>query len=148
MDGQAADRKVEANSRQRTVICVSPLSSASLPPWILASDDMPEPSAQWRPVLAAVSDYPSSDQILVGQSLARNSRYEAIQPLQRVPLHIALVEVERELVYVAMQVLVDGIVIEAMQTALQDSPTHSMLLVVTPSQVFSGCWGRVVGLVT
>ena len=73
-------------------------SFVSSQPSTLASDDTPEPFARWRPVLAAVSDCPSSDQILVGQPLARNARHEAIEPVQGMPLHVALVEAERELV--------------------------------------------------
>jgi hypothetical protein len=95
---------------------------ASSPPSILAWDDMPELSSQWRPVLAAVSDYPSSDQILVGESLPRNTSHEAVQPMQGVPLYVALVEAKRELVNIAMQVLVAGVVIDAVQTALQHRP--------------------------
>src|ERR1700722_10846570 len=84
-------------------------SYASSLPSILAWDDMPEPSALWRPVPAAVSDYPSSDQILVSEPLPRNAVHEAVQPLQGMPLHVALIEAERELVNVAVQVLVAGV---------------------------------------
>src|SRR5271169_6957580 len=107
------------NGPKTSILASSRVSSASSLPSILAWDDMPEPSAQWRPVPAAVSDYPSSDQILIGQPLPRNAMHEAIQPLQRVPLHVALVEAERELVHVAMQVLVAGVMIDAVQAALE-----------------------------
>jgi len=38
------------------------------------------------------------------------------------PLHIAVVAAERELVNVAMQVLVAGVMVDAVQPALQDGP--------------------------
>src|SRR5579864_4726941 len=103
-------------------INVSLSSSVSSPPSISVSDGTPALFERWRPVLAAVSDYPSSDQILVGEPLPRNACHEAVQPLKGVPLHVALIEPERELVYIAMQVLVAGVVIDAVQPALQNGP--------------------------
>jgi len=78
------------------------VSSASSRPSILVWDDMPEPSVLWRQVPAAVSDYPSSDEILVSEPLPCNAMHEAIQPSHGVPLHVALVEAERELVNIAI----------------------------------------------
>src|SRR5579862_141025 len=121
---QKNSRKVQIE-RLITVqqFALQPSFSSSLP-WILVSGDTPELSARWRQVLAAVSvsDGPSSDQILVSEPLPCNARHEAVQPLQGMPLHVALIQPERELVNVAMQVLVAGVVIDAMQATLQDSP--------------------------
>lgn len=104
------------------IFCSLPSSSSvSSLPSILAWDDTPEPSAQWRPVPAAVY-YPSSDQILVSEPLPCNAVHEAVQPLQGVPLYVALVEPKRELVNVAVQVLITGVVIDAVQSALQNGP--------------------------
>src|SRR5436190_13971093 len=62
----------------------------------------------------------SSDQILIGQPLASRAVDEAFQAAQRMPLHVAFIQAERELVNVAMQVLVAGVVIDAMQAALEN----------------------------
>src|SRR5579863_2700642 len=114
------------NKKPRTTrtLTYETLSSASSQPSILAWGDMREPSARWRlvPVAVSVSDCRSSDPILVGEPLPHNSCHEAVQPLQGMPLHVALIEAERELVNVAVQVLIAGVVVDAVQTALQDRP--------------------------
>src|SRR5260370_30794984 len=123
----------------------SPPLCAFLPPWISALDDTPKPSAQWRSVLAAVSDYPSSDQILVGEPLSRNAHHEAFQPLQRVALHIALIEPECELINVAAEMLWADVMERAVDAALQHRPNaldavcrHAVVADVFASAVIDG----------
>ena len=60
------------------------------------------------------------DKGFVGQALARNAVNEAIEPLHRVALHVALIQAERELVNVATKVLLAGVVVDADQAALHD----------------------------
>src|SRR5947209_3689278 len=62
----------------------------------------------------------SCDQRLVSQALARNTVNEAVEPLQRVTGHVAVVEPERELVNVAAKMLRAGVVVDADQAALED----------------------------
>ena len=50
---------------------------------------------------------------LVSDALPRDAGHEAVKPLQGVPLHVALIQAKRELVHVAVQVLVAGVVIDA-----------------------------------
>jgi hypothetical protein len=64
----------------------------------------------------------SSDQPFVGQSLPCRAVNEAIETLQGVPLHIALIEPESELIDVPAKVLRADMVEGAVNTALQDSP--------------------------
>lgn len=71
---------------------------------------MPKPYRQsFRAPLAAWAYY-SSDQRLVGEPLTRDAINEAIEPLQGMPLHIALIEPESELVNVAGKVLLADMV--------------------------------------
>src|SRR5260370_15992915 len=62
----------------------------------------------------------SLHQRFVGQPLAGNAVNKAVEPLQRMPLDMALVEPERELVNVAAKMLRTGVVIDANQAALQN----------------------------
>src|SRR4051812_14004874 len=64
----------------------------------------------------------SCDQLLVGDAALGRGGNQAIQPLEGVALHVPLVEPEGELVDVAAKVFVAGVVIDAVQPALQDSP--------------------------
>jgi hypothetical protein len=64
----------------------------------------------------------SSDQIPVGQPPAGCAVNEAFQPSQRMTLHVAFVESERELVDVPTEVLRADMMIGAIDAALQDSP--------------------------
>src|SRR5260370_40523851 len=62
----------------------------------------------------------SLDQRFVGQPLAGHAVTQPVEPLQRMPLDMALVEPERELVNVAAKMLRTGVVIDANQAALQN----------------------------
>src|SRR5690606_4298275 len=61
----------------------------------------------------------SLDQRLVGEPLADGAGRQAAQPLQRVALHVAVVEAERELINVTAKVLLAGVVIDADDAALE-----------------------------
>jgi hypothetical protein len=100
---------------------ISQLSRASLPrasgvvralSW--ASDDRPAQRQSTR--LRRLSA--SMDQLLVGKAFASHAVHKAVQPLQRVPGDVAVIETEGELVNVAVQVLFAGVVIDAMDAAL------------------------------
>ena len=62
------------------------------------------------------------DQRLVGEALARNAVREAVEPLQGVPLHIALVEPESELANVTIKVLLADMVERTVDASLQQCP--------------------------
>ena len=64
----------------------------------------------------------SSDQRLIGQPLACCPIDEAFEALQGMPLHIALIEPESELVNVSAKVFRADMVESAIDTALQDGP--------------------------
>src|SRR4051812_48703703 len=74
------------------------------------------------PPLAAsgFSADPSCDQRLVGKTLAGSPGDEAIEPGQRVQFDVALVQPERELVNVAVQVLWAGMMVDADDAAFED----------------------------
>lgn len=98
-------------------------SCVSSQTWPLALVCVPKrrrPSFRVSPAVSA--GWYSSDQILVSQPFAGRAPDEAIQPLRRVPLHVPFIEAERELVNVTMQVLVAGVVIDAVQATLRDRP--------------------------
>jgi len=60
----------------------------------------------------------SLDQPRVGQTLAVNRFDEAVEPVQRVNLHIPFIQAEGEFVNVAMQMLGAGMVVDAVHAAL------------------------------
>ncbi len=64
----------------------------------------------------------SSDQILVRETPARYAINKAVEAVEGMALHVALIEAKGELINVAVQVLVAGVVIDAMQAPLQDRP--------------------------
>src|ERR1700679_611042 len=64
----------------------------------------------------------SRDHLFVRDALAYYSVDERIKPLKRVPLNVALVQSESEFVNVAVKVLRARVVVDAIQSALQDSP--------------------------
>jgi hypothetical protein len=57
------------------------------------------------------------DKRLVGEPLSGCSVNEAVEPRERVVLHIAFVQAKGELVNIAVQMLWAGMVIGTMQTA-------------------------------
>lgn len=58
----------------------------------------------------------------VGEPLALDGINETSQSLKRVALYIPLVEAERKLIDVAKQMLLGGVMVDAVQTAFKDSP--------------------------
>src|SRR5580658_5784438 len=93
-------------------------SSVSSRPLSSASGDRPAPYRRWPPVPSGVSAVRSSDQVLIGEALPRRAAREAVEPVEGVALHVAFIESKRELVNVAVQVLVAGVMIDAVQAAL------------------------------
>src|SRR5579864_100358 len=81
---------------------------------------------QGRPVLGQrsglVSWAASCGQFLVGDPALGRGSDQAVQPLEGMALHVALVQSEGELVDVAAKVLVAGVVVDAVQSALEDRP--------------------------
>src|ERR1700679_3937248 len=61
-------------------------------------------------------------EFLVGEMLSDYRNYERIQPLQGVTAHVADVQAERELIHIAMQVLLGNLVVDAVHAALEHSP--------------------------
>src|SRR3990167_2686132 len=80
----------------------------------------PAPRQRWNPTLSEV--WPSLDQPRVGQALAGHPVNEAVEPVERVNLDVALVQAEGELVHVAPEVLGAGVMVDTHQPALQDRP--------------------------
>jgi len=64
----------------------------------------------------------SCGQPFIGQPLADYGQHKAVQPLQGVTAHVADVQAERELVHIAMQVLLGNLMINAIHAALEHSP--------------------------
>ena len=60
------------------------------------------------------------DESFVGQALPGNSVNEAVEPLHRMTLYVALIQAERELVNVAAKVFLAGVMIDTDQSALHD----------------------------
>jgi len=103
------------------VICASLPSFASsrLLTWVLAG--RPAPYLRWPPVPSAALGY-SFDQVPVSEPLPGRVLYEAVEPIEGVPRHIALVEPESELVNVAAKMLRADVMERAVNPALQDGP--------------------------
>src|SRR5712691_10438141 len=80
-------------------------SSASSRPSTSVSADRPIPCRLWPPTPSAVSAVRSSNQIPIGQPLACDAIGEAVEPLQGMAFHIALIEPESELVNVPAKML-------------------------------------------
>ena len=79
----------------------------------------------------------SCDQILVSQPPSDGAINEAIEPVQRVPLAVSLAQPEREFVYIAAQMLLAGVVIDAIDAALEDREvTLGIVSVSIASDVF------------
>ena len=81
---------------------------------------MPAPHRRFYPALRGCPV--SLDQPLVRETFSARVVDETIQPLEGVPLYIAIVQAEGELIDVALQVLRAGVMVDAMQPALQDGP--------------------------
>src|SRR5208282_1003089 len=54
--------------------------------------------------------------------LSNYRNYEAVEPLQRVTAHVADVKAKRELIHVAMQMLLGNLMVNAIHSALEHSP--------------------------
>ena len=61
-------------------------------------------------------------QFLVGEMLSNYRNYERVQPLQGVTAHIADIQAKRELVHIAMQVLLGNLMVNAVHSALEHGP--------------------------
>ena len=99
----------------------SPLSSASSQLSTSVSGGTPKLDQRSFRALQAALEH-SLDQRLVGQPLASNAINEAVEPLQGMPLHIALIEPKSELVNVSAKMLRANVVEGAVDATLQDGP--------------------------
>ena len=68
---------------------------------------------------------PLCDQFLVSDAASGRGIYETIEPAQGVRLNVAVVQAERKFINVTAQMLVAGMVIDTMQSALQHGPTFA-----------------------
>jgi hypothetical protein len=59
---------------------------------------------------------------LIREPLSRNSVHERVEALERMPSDVPLIQAERKLVNVASKMLLADLVIDAMQSALEDRP--------------------------
>src|SRR4051794_2902328 len=80
---------------------------------------MRTPRRSRGPSRAAASVLCSMDQLLVGQPFADRGLDQAVKPCERVPVAVALVEPERELVYVAAQMLTAGVMVDSRDATLE-----------------------------
>ena len=64
----------------------------------------------------------SRSKLFVGDAAASGRCDQVVQPLEVMALHVAFVQAEGELVHVPTKVLLAGMVVHAMQAALQDRP--------------------------
>ena len=84
-------------------------------PWA----DTAEQRLLWHPALSAAWAS-SCDQRLVCQALTGNAVDEAVQPVESVAHHVAVIQPEGKFIDVAAKVLGAGVVIDADQTALEN----------------------------
>ena len=98
--------------------CVS--ARAFSPVRTSALGDTRAPYLQQRRGRVVVSS--SCNKLLVSQTFTESGGHEAIQTLQRVPLHVAFVQPESEFVDIAANVLRAGVMVDTVQAAFQDSP--------------------------
>src|ERR1700682_2468061 len=101
---------------------VSLLSFVSLLPSTLALADAPKPRPRSYRGFPAVWVHRSCDQILVHQPPPGRAVNEAIQPQQRVPRDVPIIEPEGELVNIPAQMLRANVVEGSIDAALQDGP--------------------------
>src|SRR5208282_3905356 len=87
-------------------------------------------------------------QFLVGEMLSNYRNYERVQPLQGVTAHVADVKAERELIDIAMQVLLGNLMVNAVHSAFEHSPyafdavrAHAVLR-VDSSRVIDGLMAK------
>ena len=100
---------------------IAPSSFSSLVSWpVLTSALAYMPTRHPRFDLA--HQEPSRYEALVGETLASGSADETVEPLERVHLHVAIVQPECEFVDVAPKVLRAYLMVYAMNAALHDSP--------------------------
>src|SRR5574341_1443633 len=98
-------------------------------------DASSEPFSAWRPSSWAWDDRPRSHllfgsetgdlscrQAVVGYANADDSINERVQPLQRVPLDVAIVQAKDKLIDVPLQVFLARLVIDALESSLKDRP--------------------------
>src|SRR6266576_4412019 len=105
-------------------LAFSPLSSAFWPPSISALAYALKPDRRSCRVSRAAWAY-SSDQPFIGQPLPYRAVNEAVEPLQGMPLNIALIEPESELVNGPAKMLRADMVEGAVDAALQHGPDAS-----------------------
>lgn len=76
----------------------------------------------------------SCRKLLVRDSFADDCGYEAVKPLQSVTDHVSSIQPESEFIHISPKMLVAGVMIDAMQSALHDSPhaLDSICVDVTP----------------
>src|SRR5438105_4392332 len=99
----------------------STASSVSLRPSTWALAYMPAPDQRSYQELRAAWTH-SSDQPFIGQPLPCRAVNKAVEPLQGMPLHIALIEPKSELINIPAKVLRADMVKGAVDAALQDGP--------------------------
>src|SRR5947208_6233257 len=96
--------------------------SVSCRPSISALAGRPTPCRRWPPVPWVISAVRSLDQILVSQPLAGNAINETVEPLQGMPLNVALIQPKSELVNVPAQMLRADMMEGAVNATLQNGP--------------------------
>ena len=97
---------------------IDSFASGAWPLWSWVSDDTRELCPRFDLTLGEFS----CCQFLVGEMLSNYRNYERIQPLQGVTAHVADVQAERELIHVAVQVLLGNLMVDAVHSALEHSP--------------------------
>src|ERR1039458_5534634 len=84
-------------------------ASGAWPLWSWVSDDRRELCPRFDLALGEFS----CCQFLVGEMLSDYRNHEAVQPLQSVTAHVADVQAKRELIHIAMQVLLGNLVVRS-----------------------------------
>src|SRR5579863_5055504 len=93
-------------------------ASGAWPLWSWVSDDRTARGLRCGLVLGEFS----CCQFLVGEMLSDYRNYERVKPLQSVTAHVADVKAKRELIHIAMQVLLGNLMVNAIHPALEHSP--------------------------
>src|ERR1039457_815933 len=80
--------------------------------------------AQYRPSYRAPLES-SLDEPRIGKTLAVYGLNKTVEPCQRVPFHVSIIQAEGEFINVAMQVLRAGMMVDAVHPALHYRPKNT-----------------------
>lgn len=96
--------------------------SISFPSWASSSSMLADRQERHQRSFPVLVVFCSCDQLLVGHGQSDSCFDETVQAGKRVILHVAIIQPKGELVNIAANMLLAGMMIDAMQTALKNRP--------------------------